>query len=97
MTVTYIDRAVDAMTRELHDQDPNLIRLYALLALVCGVNTSRRDVHDAWAVWRSVTLPQHPAIVPFDDLHPDTQDLDQPYVAAIARVAQELTAPKVSP
>ena len=95
--MTYIDRAVDAMTRELPDQDPDLIRLYTLLALVAGVNTSRRDVHDAWAVWRSVTLPQHPAIVPFGDLHPDTQDLDQPYVDAIVRVARELAAPEVSP
>ena len=39
------------------------------------MNTTLRDVHDAWAIWRHQARPDHPAIVPFDELTPDVQEL----------------------
>jgi hypothetical protein len=92
--MTYIDNAIDVVTRQLPSEDPAPIRLYALLALVVGDDVTREHVHDAWAMWRSTTMPQHPAIRPFDELSATTQDLDQPYVDAI-RYAVHSLAPSV--
>lgn len=63
--------------------DGDLLRLYALLALVKGGDTSLRDVHDAWAIWRNQTAPGHRSLVPFDDLDEAVQELDRPYMDAI--------------
>ena len=64
-----------------------LYRIYALLALVRGDETSAEDVHDGWSVWRAETRPDHPSLVPFDQLPPEVQALDDPYVRAIRQVA----------
>lgn len=48
---------------------------------------TERDVHDAWAVWRAPTRPDHPALAPFDHLTPDVQALDAPYAEAIRKIA----------
>lgn len=63
--------------------DMPLYRAYALLARAKGTETTLEDVHDAWAACRLETLSAHPYIVPFANLEPDIQSLDQPYVDAI--------------
>jgi hypothetical protein len=91
---TYVQRAVDAIVAELHDddQDPALLRLYALLLLTRGTRVTSRDVHDAWALWRLATRPDHPGIVPFDQLSIEVKRLDVPFRDAIRRAADRLAS-----
>jgi hypothetical protein len=67
-----------------------LLRTYAVLCLVKGGDTTSRDVHDAWSAWRSETEPDHRSLVPFEQLAPDVQALDDKYRDAILAVADEL-------
>ena len=75
------------MAQELAEEDEDLIRLYALLALVLGVDTTDMDVHDAWAIWVQSIDPSHPSIRPFMELDPEIKALNEPYTKAIHRVA----------
>lgn len=84
---SYADQVVDRLDREIPGNPVELLRLYALLALVKGTATSLEDVHDAWAMWRIVTRPDHPDLVPFEDLTPEVQEYDRLYRDAIRRVA----------
>jgi len=87
--MTYIAEARGRLDAELPGLDPGLLDLYLLLSLTKGTDTTPGDVHDAWAIWRSRDNPQHRAIIPFGDLHPDTAALDDDYVAGIHRAAIE--------
>lgn len=84
----YAQQAIDRLNAEAPGEDPDLIRLYALLVLVKGEDTTLQDVHDAWSLWRNETVPSHPSIVPFDELPEDIQEWDRPYRDAIARAAE---------
>lgn len=88
----YAIDALGAAGIEMPGEDPHLLRLYALLALVKGTDTTLRDVHDAWSLWRLATRSDHPSIVPFDELSPEVQELDRPYMEAIHRAARALAA-----
>lgn len=68
------------------DAEP-LFLLYALLALVKGADVSGEDVHDAWAAWMTWRGEAHESLVPFARLPASTKAEDDPYVAAIRRVA----------
>lgn len=70
------------------DLDDGLLALYALLALVKGAETTLEDVHDAWALWRNRTDPEHRSLVPFADLDEAIQELDRPYMEAIQAAAR---------
>ena len=85
---TYIERMADLVASACGDLSPDendkrLYRIYALLAFAKGETTTMEDVHDAWAAWRTDTFAAHPAIVPFDELSLDVQELDRPYLEAI--------------
>jgi len=83
-------RAAQAVAMQLNEQlDPRLLELYGYLALRTATETSREDVHDAWAVYQRQIDP-HVSLIPFDDLAPFVQALDQPYVDAIHRAARTL-------
>ena len=93
--VSYIDRIAaivahhagddfDAMNRN----DQRLYRIYAVLCLSKGTDTTLKDVHDAWSAWRAHTMPEHRSIIPFEELTPETQALDAPYRDAIHQAAQ---------
>lgn len=66
----YVNRIVGRLSGLLDDCDVDLLRVYALLALVKGEQVTEEDVHDAWSVWRTATRPAHPSLVPFDQLPP---------------------------
>ena len=66
-----------------------LLRIYALLCLAKGAETTNEDVHDAWSAWRAETDPNHKSLIPFKDLEEDVQKLDTPYRDAIRKVALE--------
>lgn len=84
---TYVQQVIDQLSERLPDCDRDLINLYALLALSTGASTTLEDVHDAWAVWRVATRPDHPAVVPFSELSEHTRELDRPYMNAIHQVS----------
>lgn len=69
-----------------HDTTP-LMLMYAVLARAKGTTVSAEDVHDAWCAWMATTDADHTSIVPFEDLEPDVQALDEPFADAIRRVA----------
>lgn len=79
---TYVQDTLDALNQRT-DIPPDLARLYALLALVKGEDTTLEDVHDAWAVWCNIDRPEHSSLVPFDDLTDEVQGFDVPYRDAI--------------
>lgn len=87
LTSNYVDPIVTDLAALLPDCDIDLLRLYALLVLVKGADTTLKDVHDAWSVGRAATHPDHRSIVPFEDLTPEVQALDGRYAQAIRRVA----------
>jgi len=70
------------------DGEPNakdiaLYRLYAVLSFAKGSETTAEDVHDAWSAWAVVDRPDHRSAVPFDQLTPEVQQMDDLYVNAI--------------
>lgn len=89
----YLDELASAVRESLpakvdvpEDSD-RLFLLYALLVRTCGPRTSARDVHDAWSVWMSDRDPGHESLVPFEDLSPEVQSEDLPFLQAIHDVA----------
>lgn len=89
----YVTVVTAKLTELLPDCEPDLIRFYTLLALTTGANTTERDVHDAWSVWRDMTDGAHRSLVPFGELTPAVQALDAPYAQAIRKVAEEYYQP----
>lgn len=93
---TYIDRVVRLTGDKTGLKGENLVRLYALLALVKGDNVTLEDVHDAWAMdmnFKKKNPPycyghDHKSIVPFDQLSVETQERDREYMEAIKEVAK---------
>lgn len=93
--VTYVDTAREALLAEINklpeekrECPPELADLYTVLVLTLGPLVTLADVHDAWAIWRSRTKPEHKDLVPFDQLSAGTQEWDRPYVVAIAAAAR---------
>jgi len=91
--VTYLRDIAGAIRGEIDvDRLPTgdidlLFDLYAVLALIRGLDTTRRDVHETWVAWMLAEGEQHPSMVPFEDLPPEVQAEDEPFVRAIRTVA----------
>ena len=85
----YVQEVLDELAERLPDCGTPLLELYALLALTAGTGTTLEDVHQAWAVWRNRTRPDHPSLVPFAALAPEVRELDRKYAEAIREVAAE--------
>lgn len=81
--MTYLDPIRNAPSERLQGLHPELLDLYTLLALSSGYATNREDVHNAWSLWVQRTRPDHPSLIPFADLDPEVQELDEKYVEAI--------------
>lgn len=89
--MNYIDIARQELRRnypEGAECTPELEDLYLLLVLVKGTAVTPKDVHDAWAVWRSRTRPDHPDLVPFGELTDEVKEWDKPFADAIAESAR---------
>jgi len=67
----------------------DLFLVYAVLATSRGVDTSAEDVHDAWTAWMLMGDRQHRSMRPFDALPDSVQRQDEPFAAAIRRVAAD--------
>lgn len=90
--MNYIDEIAAAL-HEIHpsidlDVDPAMARGYALLVLTTGEATTSRQVHDVWSMVRLATRPDHPSIVPFEQLSRGIQGYDEVFGAAIRQVAR---------
>lgn len=95
-TDTYIDKIAFAVAAKcgmsmFNPGDRRLLRIYAVLVLAKGTATTKRDVHDAWAAWAVDEHIVHKSLKQFDELKPETQDLDEPYRQAIVEVARDLS------
>lgn len=87
--LTAIAEAIRAEVPPAHqDGDRELFLIYALLVRAKGVETTAEDVHDAWAVWKSMRSLDHDALVPFEQLSGEVQAQDAPFLDAIHRVAR---------
>lgn len=86
----YIDDLAADIGLEVPDCPIELLRLYALLALVKGTDVTLEDVHNAWATWISATDPHHRSAIPFEFLTAPVQQSDRPYMEAIRRVASDV-------
>jgi hypothetical protein len=91
--MNYIDRVAARIGRAIGSEcEQSLLRIYAVLALALGDDVRRRDVHDAWSAWCAGRDPQHRSLVPYSELSPEVQALDQPYAEAICQVVEEIRA-----
>jgi hypothetical protein len=92
--LNYIDHIAERINslvddEPLSDEWRPLFRIYAVLALAKGVDVTLKDVHDAWSAYTAEAYPEHPSLVPFDELKPEVQALDVPYMDAIYQVANQ--------
>lgn len=88
--ITYLEEDAGKIRTHVGGQLlPGQAIIYALLLRVAGLNTTAENVHDGWAAWRLLCRPddKHKDLIPYDDLSPATQILDEPYAAAIREVA----------
>lgn len=79
---TRIRGAVEADVAVPEDSE-DLFLAYALLLRAKGSEVTAQDVHDAWVTWMVVRDPTHPSLVPFDELPPEVQSEDLPFLKAI--------------
>jgi hypothetical protein len=96
MDLNYIDKIAGAIRERVPDEllpdqrgVDDLFRLYGLLALAKGTETTTEDVHDAWAVWMVQQGDDHQSVRPFAELDANTQDEDRPFVEAIHAACRE--------
>lgn len=88
--ITYLEEDAGKIRAHVAGQLlPGQAIIYALLLRVTGLNTTAENIHDGWAAWRLLCRPNdpHKDLIPYDDLNPATQILDEPYAAAIREVA----------
>jgi len=91
--LNYLTAAAQEIRREVPDyvlpkaNTDLLFLMYAVLMFAKGEQVSREDVHNAWTAWMLARGKDRPSMVEFDQLSPETQAEDQPFVDAIAKVA----------
>ncbi len=91
---------LEALARRIRDEVPpdrlpdedttDLFRAYAVLGLALGPRVRPSDVHNAWVAWMLALHPDHPSLDPYDELPPDVQRQDTPFVDAIRRATNHL-------
>lgn len=97
--MTYLSDVADEIMRELPpDLVPSegagdLMLGYAVLCLAVGQAVTAENVHDAWTAWMTARGQEHDSMVPFEELSPEVQIEDEPFVSAIRRVANKLGEP----
>ena len=95
---TYIDKVYNMIQKETGLKSKETLKMYTLLALAKGEDTTLSDVHDGWSMVMNYKVANppycyghdHKSLVPFDQLSKETQDRDIKYVEAIHKVARKL-------
>lgn len=87
----YITPIIEALKAKMDIDSPLLARLYALLVLSKGTETTMEDVHDAWSLWYEAGdgRRDHRSLMPFGQLPPPVQEYDRKYMEIIHRVSRE--------
>lgn len=85
--LNYIDEKVKDLAAIIPGNDNELLRMYVLLSLVKGKQTTLQDVHDAWSAWKTATNPDHKSLIPFVYLSSEVQELDRNYMEAIHNIS----------
>ena len=85
--VPYVTPVIDALREEMDIDSQLLVRLYAVLVLTKGAETTMEDVHDCWSLWCETKRPDHWSLIPFNQLAPHKQEFDRKYMDVIHRVA----------
>lgn len=94
--MTYLSDIAAAIKHELPSElvpdagADDLMLLYALLCLTVGSSVTQENVHDAWTAWMAQRGEAHESMVPYVELDEGTRAEDEPFVAAIRRVARSL-------
>lgn len=92
IVTNYIDDIARLIATEAADQFSGeartLYRIYAVLCLAKGADTTAEDVHDAWSAWMAGLTPDHRSLIPFSDLTAIVAELDELYRDAIHAVAR---------
>lgn len=81
--MNYVEQVQTRLKEILPSLDDDLLRLYTLLALVNGTDTTLEDVHDAWSVWKNISHKDHKSLIFFEDLSVEVQELYRKYMDAI--------------
>ncbi|MEK6819535.1 MAG: hypothetical protein AABY10_06415 [Nanoarchaeota archaeon] len=89
MEKNYIEKLRSKLSEAI-DVEPDLLDLYTLLVCVKGEECSLEDVHDAWAIWKNKTTPNHKSLIPFFELTSEVQEMDREYAEAIRRVWSQI-------
>jgi hypothetical protein len=92
--MNYIDEVKHELANHIK-VGKGLMRVYSVLVLTKGEETTLKDVHDVWAVninenWDTDKLGDHWSVITFDQLSPETQAKDQGYVDGIRETARIL-------
>jgi hypothetical protein len=92
--MTYIDEIATKIgtrcgMRMTQSVERAMLRIYAVLCLAKGEDTTSEDVHNAWSAAIAEAKPSHVSLLPFLELSPETQRLDDAYRDAIRAVARE--------
>lgn len=95
-STNYVGQMAGLVARELPGLNASLLGLYTLLALVRGTQTTLKDVHDAWAVWRNQTGPGPQSFYPFGELPPGAQEMSRKHMDGIHRAVDEFNADLLS-
>lgn len=86
--MNYVEEIQEELVKKIK-VNKNLLSLYSLLVLTKGINVTLKDVHDAWALDKNRTFPEHYSIVPFEELPYEVQQKDFYYANAIREVARK--------
>ena len=84
--MNYIQELQSELSKKI-DVEKELLDLYTLLILVKGSACTLEDIHDAWSIWQSTTMPKHKSLIPFSKLSTEVQELDREYMIAVTEVA----------
>lgn len=88
--MNYFDTISAKLREHLPDADIRYVRVYTLLVLVKGEDTTMEDVHDAWSFVTTSQRPDHKSLIPFDELTVEVQEYDRKYMDIIHTVAREI-------
>lgn len=95
-TRNYVDDMAARIGAAVPGKPIELLRQYALVAIVKGTSVTIEDVHSAWATWCAATRPDHPNLIPFGQLTLAAQERDVKYRDAIRAAAASLALEAIS-
>lgn len=85
--MNYIQEIKQDLSKRINVES-DLLDLYTLIVFLKGKEATLENIHDAWAIWRNNTKPDHKSIIPFNELTKEIQEMDREYTEAIKATAE---------